>query len=573
MDCCYAASADKRSVDGTIEVLAACGRETTTIGISQWSFTSRLTEVLRDSRDKPLTIAMLHAKLVNYRRAEGKKKLTRTPIHSIMSDENTPSIRLTPVIGGLITPPLTLDYSDLSEQSSLSDSYNFPKRDPPSARVLIAVSVKEGSENSDEWLQWLVTHMPTSVTGVRSINPEGVFRSHSSLILLSIPVAVWNLLPPSKLYRRIEHITSSNMLFGAPNLFRTEFLQRLPTSRSFKKDETDLVPNTAALPIIRHKDILIGVIETGNAMNAFIEVASGYKRISGHEYEPFLCTCRQLGATFHLIDTQNAGKDAVTNMVKWLFRYYGRADRLNGIIYLCSAKQNFFAVPDLTTLMQVRKTQGPTQTPQTDYGGKPLSGKFQLSELKNYLEKELVQTRGIATVAMTDLPEDYSKHLGKRHFGKRQLEDKVRAWFEDYYEMGESPVNAFDGSHYSVLKILEPFLKVRDRMSLDKSPEATKQQEDRAAEILGSEAKNELRLTGPQYSRMMNHLKHEMREVLEHYESLFQGVIEPALSTPEQEQAWRRARDSMDENLELGLHIVQESIEMLKGWQPYELPK
>ena len=48
LDCYYAASADLRSVDGTLEILAACGREVTTVGISDWSFTSRLTELLRD---------------------------------------------------------------------------------------------------------------------------------------------------------------------------------------------------------------------------------------------------------------------------------------------------------------------------------------------------------------------------------------------------------------------------------------------------------------------------------------------------------------------------------------------
>ena len=46
LDCCFAASADLTSVNGAVEVLAACGREVGTIGIFGRSFTSRLTEVL-----------------------------------------------------------------------------------------------------------------------------------------------------------------------------------------------------------------------------------------------------------------------------------------------------------------------------------------------------------------------------------------------------------------------------------------------------------------------------------------------------------------------------------------------
>ena len=94
LDCCFAASADQRSVDGTVEILAACGHETETVGISDWSFTNRLTEILRHMKDHCFTIAQLHSKLVNYRAVKGPKRLLRTPHHGIMSNKDKASIRL-----------------------------------------------------------------------------------------------------------------------------------------------------------------------------------------------------------------------------------------------------------------------------------------------------------------------------------------------------------------------------------------------------------------------------------------------------------------------------------------------
>lgn len=94
LDCCFAASADQRSIDGTVEILAACGHETETVGISGWSFTNRLTEVLRDMKDQSFTVTQLHSKLVNYRAVTGPKRLMRTPHHGIMSNKDKASIRI-----------------------------------------------------------------------------------------------------------------------------------------------------------------------------------------------------------------------------------------------------------------------------------------------------------------------------------------------------------------------------------------------------------------------------------------------------------------------------------------------
>ena len=183
LDCCYAASADLRSVDGTLEVLAACGRETTTTGISDWSFTSRLTEVLRDLRDQAFTIVQLHSKLINYRAVEGPKKLLKTPIHGIMSNKDKASIRLS-----LMTTPPDVTSGDKADLASSTIGAVSP-------RVLIAVSLKKNDHDPGVWRDWLLSHLPGGIDGLSLVIPEGIWGAHSVLGLFSLPAAVWDLLP------------------------------------------------------------------------------------------------------------------------------------------------------------------------------------------------------------------------------------------------------------------------------------------------------------------------------------------------------------------------------------------
>ena len=258
LDCCFAASADKRSVDGTVEILAACCQQTTTVGISPFSFTNRLTEVLRDSKSYPLTIAMLHAKLVNFRGAQRIKKLLKTPIHSIMSDRERPSIRLCPV-SPKATPTLALSGSDLSSDSSLPE-YGpiIDLSNPPATRVLLKLCLKSPIQSISDWQGWLTTHMPTEVIDIKMIKLEGLWGSHSSLALFSIPISVWDLLPPTLAYQQVGLITTSNLVEAWPsfsgiqsNMHTTsqDHPQIFPTQISdlaVASEDLDSVPTTLA---------------------------------------------------------------------------------------------------------------------------------------------------------------------------------------------------------------------------------------------------------------------------------------------------------------------------------------
>ena len=211
LDCCYAASANQMSVAGTIEILAACCQGSTTIGISSWSFTSCLVEVLRQSVDKSFSLAMLHAKLVNYRGADGDKKLLRTPIYSIMADPPKPSIQLTP-LKPESTPPLISDLLDLSEDSENSNSVSDLANSPPFTRVWISVSLRNRFQSADEWVGWLTTQMPPDVMRLGLIKTEGAWKSHSTMVLVTVPIPLWDLLPRTGPYGLVGYVTSPNLL-------------------------------------------------------------------------------------------------------------------------------------------------------------------------------------------------------------------------------------------------------------------------------------------------------------------------------------------------------------------------
>lgn len=346
LDCCYAASADRRSVDGTIEVLAACCRETTTIEISDWSFTSRLTEVLQDSRERPLTVAMLHAKLANYRGAEGSKKLLKTPVHSIMSGKDKASIRLYPITPGSTLPPALSD-SDLSQQSSLSSSTGlFENNSPSSTRVLVVVSLKDRVQDVGDWLEWLTTHMPTDVTNLRLIQPEGLWEAHSTLGLISMPVAVWDLFPQNTAYYCVGYIKTPNLLFQDLELVPTKnVIDKILESKAVKEYQTEYLPrDNSQYPIIRRDDLLIAVIGiTGADKSDFIAKATGkaVEVVSGLDSRFKVVQCYSFlhrGETVHLIDipefdgTLVSEVDMFRRTFDWLRKGYGSSVRLNGVI-------------------------------------------------------------------------------------------------------------------------------------------------------------------------------------------------------------------------------------------------
>jgi len=223
LDCCAAASSATGAGSGITEVIAACGFETWAPGVGQHSFTRSLTEELKYlSTTAPFTTALLHNLILSrvkywkprYGNSTSAQEPRKTPIYIVLSDESKRrSIEIAPLPARLSTADLgrmspNNSASRASSPSSRSsDRANSPRPSQSSQssvvevwpdqsfscpKVLISVALEEEQWlSTQQWKDWL-----HSIPGlVRYANVEGAYGSDSTLLLLSVPVAVWDLLP------------------------------------------------------------------------------------------------------------------------------------------------------------------------------------------------------------------------------------------------------------------------------------------------------------------------------------------------------------------------------------------
>ena len=227
LDCCFAANAARDTSFGTAkELLAACGGESETPGVCDLSFTSVLVEVLQDLGRTPFTVAMLYSRLVTMR-----PKLKGTPIHVSLSEHGSNSITIPPMPRSL--PPVHYQggseigftpsgeaATNLDENGQLyqtppasasSPNFAFPPPTKPETRVLLSVSVAEDiGHDTAQWVHWLTTGAPWEVTKI-DVKVEAIFKSHSTLVLVSIPIVAWTQLPETAAYQFIGFVQSANL--------------------------------------------------------------------------------------------------------------------------------------------------------------------------------------------------------------------------------------------------------------------------------------------------------------------------------------------------------------------------
>ena len=241
-DCCAAASSADGHGKGTTEIIAACGFEAFAPGVGEHSFTRSLIEELRwyGQRLGPISISFLHNKVL----ARAKKSWNpryvadgttserrRTPIYIHLADKsNRRYIELTP----LVHPPAQLeplvsqlsmttqsttsstttsegdvdmsDYLD-SSPSSLDEVFPDPKFDSPKVLVSIALE-EEQTFSTQDWINWLKAFPAVA----RSMHVEGVYRSDSTLLLLLLPVAIWDLLSKNRAISFVAFVRSRDLM-------------------------------------------------------------------------------------------------------------------------------------------------------------------------------------------------------------------------------------------------------------------------------------------------------------------------------------------------------------------------
>jgi hypothetical protein len=188
IDACYSCSI---AVNNPRETLAASAIEMMSDARAKGlqSFAQAFCQTIR-ADPSPATVAQIHARLLSQWQDESKgNHLQTTPVHKAAASFDKPSIILAPL--NILPATLKPDQSD-------------------TAKVLITVKLDDRVPlNLAEWRNWLQRQIPTSVA---EIEVEGVFKGNSKVVLLRLPVAIWDMLPDHDAYIFVDYVQSSNLV-------------------------------------------------------------------------------------------------------------------------------------------------------------------------------------------------------------------------------------------------------------------------------------------------------------------------------------------------------------------------
>jgi hypothetical protein len=248
-----------------METIAACGFESRAPPPGEHSFTTSLIEVLHDWANAPsFSATMLHSEVLRVlmrRRKErcrnGQKLEWRsTPVHmnnfthartigielckrSLIDTDGSLSIRSSQPIENLLQSDIGLTSATYLDLMSLSCealeerlNINYETREPsteimPSSaspsnlsgevtsglmlpHMLISITLDEDQPlpNSEACRRWICAFPGLA----KHVKIEGIFTSYSTVIILSIPIVIWNMLPDNPACQPISYVTSRNLI-------------------------------------------------------------------------------------------------------------------------------------------------------------------------------------------------------------------------------------------------------------------------------------------------------------------------------------------------------------------------
>ncbi|KAL7626210.1 hypothetical protein AAE478_002980 [Parahypoxylon ruwenzoriense] len=222
LDCCAgAASATFPNGTSITETISASSWDAIAPDPGRYSFTNTLIEVLQDWKRRTFSAAMLHAEVLarlKHPRPEmlnGKHFEARaTPVHFMMTaNHKAPSIEIVRMLSPDTRPPSPPqepghEANPLTGRSAGPQEIigSEPNEDVP--HVMISLALEEDQRlNVHDWEHWL-SSIPALA---KYVKVQGVFKSHSTLLLLSMPVMIWDLLPESHACNFVAFIRSNNL--------------------------------------------------------------------------------------------------------------------------------------------------------------------------------------------------------------------------------------------------------------------------------------------------------------------------------------------------------------------------
>ncbi|GAO14066.1 hypothetical protein UVI_02038420 [Ustilaginoidea virens] len=227
LDCCAgAASATFPNGDSITETISASSWDAIAPDPGRYSFTNALIEVLQEWRMRTFSAAMLHAEVlarlkhprpvtINGKHFEARS----TPVHFMMTaNHRAPSIELSRLLlpaklseTGTEPHPAAPQSTGRAADGGVPVPGGLaaplePSEDTPHVMISLAL---EGDQQLDinAWEQWL-QEFPAMA---KYVKVQGIFKSHSTLMLVSLPVMVWDLLPEDPAVSFVAFIRSSNL--------------------------------------------------------------------------------------------------------------------------------------------------------------------------------------------------------------------------------------------------------------------------------------------------------------------------------------------------------------------------
>jgi len=256
LDTCAAASSASSSQFGVMETIAACGFESRAAPPGKFSFTNALIEIMRDWINKPsFSVSILHTEILvqlkhkeNMRGREGTKlEWCSSPIYiRYTQDTRSPGIELyrrtsplAPEASPIGLPRLTT-YTHATElnlenpNTKTSPFYCLsPDRRYKIPRVLISVSLEEDQPQLDpeKCSRWFAD-IPFPVADVE------IFPSCSTLMIMSVPLPIWNMFPDHPACSFIGYVTAPKVQYKGSSQD-----SELCGAAQTKKEEVATAPN------------------------------------------------------------------------------------------------------------------------------------------------------------------------------------------------------------------------------------------------------------------------------------------------------------------------------------------
>ncbi|KAI1429275.1 hypothetical protein F5Y12DRAFT_710181 [Xylaria sp. FL1777] len=222
LDCCAgAASAAFPTGSSITETISASSWDAIAPSPGRYSFTSTLLEVLQEWKRKTFSVAMLHAEILarlKHPRPERRNgshfEERTTPVHFMMTaNHKAPSIELCRISQDTLPPSLpsrsTSRRNSFIEGRATTEDIIGSEPNESVPHVMVSLALEDDQNlNIEDWERWLAS-LPALA---KYVQVQGVFKSHSTLLLLSLPVMIWDLLPDHHACSFIAFIRSNNLV-------------------------------------------------------------------------------------------------------------------------------------------------------------------------------------------------------------------------------------------------------------------------------------------------------------------------------------------------------------------------